>query len=223
MDGLIDEGGVNRGRPDLGRSTQRGMGGAVSASGPAPRSYRSWINADLFSVCRVRNTERMSILQQDVNLAPHHLWTSRVLRIQEDHCEVWSAPEPRPIRFAPMFPSPRVERVSPGHLVAIASSPDGAEVVVWRWYDAVLLGSEPDGSLRLWEPAHGEVTARPRASYEPRDPGSRVYASAGLPGAEWWVAASADSAADVVRVDLDDVDRLYTDNDLWSAAFVSDV
>ena len=165
----------------------------------------------------------MPILQQDVGPASYHLRTSRVLRVHEDLCEVWSVPEPESIRFAPMFPSPRIERVSPGHLVAIATGPDGVEVVVWRWYDAVLLGSEPDGSLRLWEPAHGEVTAKPRASYKPRDPGSRVYASAGLPGAEWWVAASADSASDGVRVDLDDVDQLYTENDLWSAAFVFDV
>ncbi|MDP9093668.1 MAG: hypothetical protein M3N95_12230 [Actinomycetota bacterium] len=113
--------------------------------------------------------------------------------------------------------------MSPGHLVAIATGPKGVEVVVWRWYDAVLLSSEPDGSVRLWEPAHGEVTANTRASYEPGEPGSRVYASAGLPGAEWWVAASADPAPDVVQVDLDDVDQLYTENDLWSAAFAFNV
>jgi hypothetical protein len=38
--------------------------------------------------------------------------------------------------------------VSPGHLVAVATAPDGSEVVVWRWYDAVVLGEEA-GLTRL--------------------------------------------------------------------------
>jgi hypothetical protein len=120
-----------------------------------------------------------------------------------------------------MFPSPRVERVSPGHLVAIAARPGGADVVVWRWYDAVVLGTEDDGSVRLWEPAHGEVLAQARASYEKQDPGSRAYASAGLPGAEWWAAASADGAPQNADVELDAVNALYTESDLWSAVFES--
>jgi len=121
-----------------------------------------------------------------------------------------------------MFPSPRAERVSPGHLVAIAKGADGTDVVVWRWYDAVVLGTEDDGSVRLWEPAHGEVVAQARASYEEQDPGSRAYASAGLPGAEWWVADRACGAPHSAGVELDDVDALYTENDLWSAVFESD-
>jgi hypothetical protein len=114
-----------------------------------------------------------------------------------------------------MFPAPRVERVSPGHLVAIATGPDGAEVVVWRWYDAVVLGAESDGSVRLWEPAHGEVLARARATYQAQEPGSRAWASGGLPGAPWWVAGRTDSG----DVDLDEVESLYTDNGLWSKVF----
>src|SRR5690554_2086555 len=88
----------------------------------------------------------------------------------------------------------RGKRVSPGHLVAVATGPSGADVAVWRWYDAVVLASEDDGSARLWEPAHGEVVARARDSYQNQDPGSRAYASAGLPGADWWVAGSANGA-----------------------------
>jgi hypothetical protein len=146
----------------------------------------------------------------------------RVLRVREDACEVWSGAGSIFIPFAPVFPGPRTERVSPGHLVAVAAMPGGAEVVVWRWYDAVVLGAEHDGSVRLWEPAHGEVTAKPRASYEHRTPGSRAYASAGLPGAEWWVTGSANTDPDSVDVDLDDVAELYNDNDLWPAVFTSD-
>ncbi len=163
----------------------------------------------------------MSTSPNDAQSAPHHLRKARVLRVREDVCEVWSGAEGSSVGFAPMFPSPRVERVSPGHLVAVATGPNGAEVVVWRWYDAVVLGLEDDGSVRLWEPAHGEVLARPRASYEQRDPGSRAYASAGLPGAEWWVAASANADPQTVGVELDDVDALYTANNLWSAVFAA--
>jgi hypothetical protein len=120
-----------------------------------------------------------------------------------------------------MFPSPRPERVSPGHLVALATGPDDTDVVVWRWYDAVVLGTEDDCSVRLWEPAHGEVIAQARASYAKQDPGSRAYASAGLPGADWWVADSVGGAPQSTGVELDEVDALYTENDLWSAVFAS--
>jgi len=89
---------------------------------------------------------------------------------------------------------------------------------VWRWFDAVVLGPEADGSVRLWEPAHGEVVARARPSYKNQLPGSRAFASAGLPGAEWWVADSTDHGL-VADVELDDVDSLYTENGLWSSVF----
>src|SRR5215468_8167843 len=160
----------------------------------------------------------MSTPQPDAVLAPHRLRTARVIRVGEHACEVWSRGEVSSAGFAPMFPSPRAERVSPGHLVAIATGRDGTDVVVWRWYDTVVLGTEDDGSVRLWEPAHGEVIAQARASYEEPVPGSRAYVSAGLPGADWWVAVSVDGARSP-EVDLDDVDELYTENGLWAAAF----
>jgi hypothetical protein len=149
------------------------------------------------------------------------LRTARVLRVDEDACQVWSRGQAHSAGFAPMFPSPRTERVSPGHLVAVATWPDSGDVVVWRWYDAVVLSSEEDGSVRLWEPAHGEVVARARATFQGQDPGSRAYASAGLPGAEWWVAGSACCLPDSADVELDEVDALYAENDLWSAVYQS--
>jgi hypothetical protein len=149
----------------------------------------------------------------------HRLRTARVLRVEEDRCQVWSGGEVSWVGFAPMFPTPRVERVSPGHLVAVGSGPNGQEAVVWRWFDAVVLGTDPDGLVRLWEPAHGHVLAHPRPSYVEQEPGSRAYASAGLPGADWWVAGSADVPEDVVDVELDDVHALYADNDLWPQVF----
>jgi len=120
-----------------------------------------------------------------------------------------------------MFPSPRAERVSPGHLAAIATGPDGTDIVVWRWYDVVVLGTQDDGSVRLWEPGHGEVSAQARASYQQQEPGSRAYASAGFPGAEWWVAGSVCSASHTAGVELDEVDALYTENGLWPGVFGS--
>jgi hypothetical protein len=159
--------------------------------------------------------------QPNAVVPPQRLWTARVIRVREHGCDVWSHGEVSSAGFAPMFPSPRAERVSPGHLVAIAAGPDGAGVVVWRWYDAVVLSTEDDGSVRLWEPAHGEVIAQARESYSKQDPGSRAYASAGLPGAGWWVAGGASGAPQNADVELDDVNALYAENDLWSAVFDS--
>jgi len=161
----------------------------------------------------------MSPPQPDATVGSHRLRTARVIRVAEHACAVWSHGEVSSAGFAPMFPSPRVERVSPGHLVATATGPDGTDVVVWRWYDTVVLGTEDDGSVRLWEPAHGEVIAQARASYTKQDPGSRAYASAGLPGAAWWVAGRACGAPESAAVELDDVAALYTENNLWSAIF----
>lgn len=141
------------------------------------------------------------------------------MRVNEHECGVWSGGDVEWVRFAPMFPAPRMERVSPGHLVAIATGPSGTDVVVWRWYDAVVLGPEGDGLVRLWEPAHGEIIARARATYDRQNPGSRAYASSGLPGAEWWVAGAAAGVADAAAVDLDEVHALYTQNGLWSRVF----
>lgn len=164
----------------------------------------------------------MSTSRPAAAFASTRLETARVIRVNEHACDVWSHGGVRSLGFAPMFPSPRVERVSPGHLVAFATGPNGTDVVVWRWYDAVVLGTESDGSVRLWEPAHGEITAQARASYENQDPGSRAYASAGLPGAEWWVADGAGGDPQSADVELAEVDALYTENDLWSVVFDSD-
>ena len=91
-------------------------------------------------------------------------------------------------------------------------------MVVWRWYDAVVLGSNA-GSVRLWEPAHGEVTAQRRRPSRQYSPGTRAYLSAGLPGAGWWVAGRAVDQAGDAEVELDEVERLYTAHDMWPAAF----
>lgn len=139
-----------------------------------------------------------------------------VLRVQEDTCRVIGDGEPSDVRYARQFPSPRVERVSPGHLVAIATLPDSAEVVIWRWYDAVVLGEE-SGLIRLWEPAHGEVIARPRRPGPSPLPGSRAYASAGLPGADWWVAGAVGNRAKNADVELDEVERFFSEHDLWDS------
>jgi hypothetical protein len=139
-----------------------------------------------------------------------------VLRVREDACQILAEGEVSSVRYAASFPSPRAERVSPGHLVAVAAAPDGSGAVVWRWYDAVVLGAET-GLVRLWEPAHGEVLARSRRHRQQRRPGTRAYVSAGLPGAGWWVAGAAAARAEDADVELDEVERFYTEHDLWDA------
>jgi hypothetical protein len=57
-----------------------------------------------------------------------------------------------------------------------------------------------------------------RPSYRQVEPGERAYASAGLPGAEWWVAGPAATSPALADVELDAVARLYSDNNLWPAA-----
>ncbi len=137
-----------------------------------------------------------------------------VLRVAENACEVVQYGQRRSVGYAATLPSPRTERIAPGHLVAVTEQ-DGSALVVWRWFDAVVLGHEDDGLVRLWEPAHGEVTARPRGAGR-YDTGTRAYLSAGLPGADWWVAGAVTARAEDADVDLDQVERFYTEHDLWS-------
>src|SRR5262249_20378404 len=68
--------------------------------------------------------------------------------------------------------------------------------------------------IRLWEPSHGEVLARPRPAHRPSQPGTRAYLSAGLPGADWWVAGGAAASAEDADVELDEVEQLYTERSL---------
>ncbi len=86
--------------------------------------------------------------------------------------------------------------------------------MAWRWYDAVVLSAET-GLVRLWEPSHGEVVAHARRNQQHRQPGTRAYLSAGLPGADWWVAGPAVARAEYADVELDEVKRFYTERSLW--------
>ena len=139
-----------------------------------------------------------------------------VLRTTEEECTVFAESQRAVLRYAQAFPKPRVDRVAPGHLVAVATAADGSQVVVWRWFDAVVL--ETDGkSVRLWEPAHGSVLAEPRNPQQTYRPGSRAYLSAGLPGAEWWVAGPVVDRAENADVDLDEVERFFTSLGLWAS------
>ncbi len=137
---------------------------------------------------------------------------------EEDACQILAEGKTISVRYAAQFPAPRRERVLPGHLVAVAEAPGVPAVVVWRWYDAVVLGSDA-GSVRLWEPAHGEVAAQRRRPQQDYRPGSRAYLSAGLPGAQWWVAGPAVDMAEDAEIELDEVERLYTGHDMWDSAF----
>ena len=134
------------------------------------------------------------------DLAPARLRCGIVVRVREDACEIVRDRQLCSVRYATQFPSPRTERVSPGHLVAIATAPDGTEA----------------GLIRLREPSHGEVLAQPRPAHQSPQPGTRAYLSAGLPGADWWVADGAAASAKDADVELDEVEQLYTERDLWN-------
>jgi hypothetical protein len=150
----------------------------------------------------------------DQSLTPALLRCGIVLHVEEDACQILRAGQLSSVGYAKPFPSPRTRRVSPGNLVAVATAADGAETVVWRWYDAVVLGGD-SGLVRLWEPAHGEVVAHSRRAQQHRQPGTRAYLSGGLPGADWWVAGAAVAKAEDADVELDEVERFCTEHGLW--------
>lgn len=137
-----------------------------------------------------------------------------VVATSEDACTAVTDGERVDVEYAPFFPRPRPERVAPGHLVALAAGPEGGDRVVWRWFDTVVLGNA-GSQFRLWEPGHGEVLAQLRPAAASPDPGSRAYASAGLPGADWWLAGPAVSRAGLAEVDVEELGRFLTDNGLW--------
>lgn len=137
-----------------------------------------------------------------------------VLRTSEDVCTVFVQDHQAELPYAVPFPKPHVERVAPGHLVAIASASDGTDVVAWRWYDAVVL-SAAAGQVTLWEPTHGEVLATARDPQRAYRPGSRAYLSAGLPGAEWWVAGPSVNRGEDADVDLVELELFFTDHGVW--------
>lgn len=56
------------------------------------------------------------------DLVPARLRCGIVVRVREDACEIVRDRQLRSVRYATLFPSPRTERVSPGHLVARARS-----------------------------------------------------------------------------------------------------
>ena len=64
--------------------------------------------------------------------APAPLRCGVVLRVGEELCEVVVDGEVSSAAFAPSFPSPRAERVAPGHLVALAPTSRGTAALVWR-------------------------------------------------------------------------------------------
>jgi hypothetical protein len=137
-----------------------------------------------------------------------------VLRSTEDECTVVSDGRVEVVSYALPFPRPRAGRVAPGHLVAIADGTDGPDLILWRWFDAVVV-DRADEAITLWEPNHGTVVAQPRDPQHSHRPGSRAYVSAGLPGAEWWVAGPAVDRAESADVELAEVDDFFTSHGLW--------
>ncbi len=87
----------------------------------------------------------------------------------------------------PVFPALPLVGVSPHPFASIPTTATGRLALV-----AVAVMSVCFGALGLV-----------RASRQPWRPGTRAYLSAGLPGADWWVAGHATTAADQADVELD--------------------
>lgn len=152
--------------------------------------------------------------KRDPRLPTNLLRAAIVLGTTEEACTVVDEERSTLVRYALLFPSPRMERVAPGHLVAIGTAADGSDVVIWRWFDAVVIAAA-DGIITCWEPAHGSVVAQARDPETTYRPGSRVYLSAGLPGAEWWGAGPVVDRAEDADVELDEVHDFFTSHSLW--------
>lgn len=136
-----------------------------------------------------------------------------VLQPGEQRCEVTFGVDTAFVEYGSPF-SPRAKSLTPGQLVAVTDNPDVPRLIIWRWYDAVVLGQSAE-QVRLWEPNHGEVVARSRNARYRYVAGTRAYASAGLPGADWWVVGHVGSVEDA-DVDMDQVYEFYSKHDLWS-------
>jgi len=136
-----------------------------------------------------------------------------VLRPEEQQCEVHFGVETAFVGYGAPF-SPRAKTLTPGHLVAVAERPDATSLIIWRWYDAVVLAQTAE-QVRLWEPNHGEVLATLRNVQYRYPVGTRAYTSAGLPGADWWVESPVGSVA-AADVSMDQVYEFYAAHDLWS-------
>ena len=139
-----------------------------------------------------------------------------VLSTEEDACTVVTQDQRVVVPYAGFFPRPRLERVAPGHLVAVRAASDSTRVVVWRWFDAVIV-EQVAGRVRLWEPNHGEVLAEVRDPQVARPPGSRAYLSAGLDGAEWWVAGPVVARPEDATVELREVHEFLSRHGLWDS------
>jgi hypothetical protein len=135
-----------------------------------------------------------------------------VLRPEEHRCEVDFGSTTAFVEYGVPF-SPRAKTLTPGHLVAVTETPDAGSLILWRWYDAVVL-KQAANQVRLWEPGHGEVLAQPRTLEDVYPVGTRAYASAGLRGADWWVEGPVTAVEDAT-VAIDEVLAFYTEHDLW--------
>lgn len=153
----------------------------------------------------------------DRTTAASPLQVAIVVQAGEETCTAIVRDQPMVVPYAAPFPRPRTGRVFPGHLVAIAGPPDQPPVVVWRWFDAVVLEAAA-GQVRLWEPNHGEVLARARDVGRVYRPGSRAYLSSGLDGAEWWVAGTAVVHPHHAEVELEEVRRFLVEHGMWGGS-----
>jgi hypothetical protein len=209
---------TSRAQPVSVRASQQTVGLLTDEVGRADGRDRPHQAGDLGQGDHAYIVDRASAMGEDGPMPtppqPLELRAGIVVSATSDGCEVFERDQLLRVPYSSPF-RPRAEGVTPGHLVAIATTADGVQVVVWRWFDAVVL-EHSAGQVRLWEPMHGEVTAQARRPQRPHPPGSRAYLSAGLPGAEWWVAGAAGDRGEDADVEFDEVLEFYSRHDLWA-------
>jgi len=147
--------------------------------------------------------------------ADRALHGATVLDAMADECLVYGNGREYVARYAAPFGS-KSGTVAPGHLVAIHVTQSESSLVLWRWYDALVIRDGPDGTVEMWEPAHGTVTAVRRQVGTELRPGGRAYLSAGLAGAPWWVNDMVTSSPEDANVEFGEVVAFYDEHELWS-------
>jgi hypothetical protein len=78
---------------------------------------------------------------------PGSLRLAVVVSADEEACTIVEHNQRTTVPYAPFSPD-RAPGGGPGHLVALAATPSGGEVVVWRWFDAAVV-EEVGGRVRL--------------------------------------------------------------------------
>ena len=150
----------------------------------------------------------------DRQRAAPQLHVAIVLSAAEDECTVYAGDATRVVSYAEPFPRPREGRVAPGNLVAIAGVA-GAELIVWRWFDAVVV-DQAGQVVTLWEPNHGDGRgSAERSAVTSTDPVAAPMRRPACPARTGGWPAPRSTVRRRPAVDLHEVSDFFTSHGLW--------